>query len=82
MLTVVWNPRWFHLIEVLAKGGKLNAVSCAIEMLSPSSKLHSTGAQGDKRKPIIPVDHAYSHTAQLSAQVSEQNRMKTVPHPP
>jgi hypothetical protein len=26
MLTVAWNPRGFHLIDVLAKGGKFNAV--------------------------------------------------------
>jgi hypothetical protein len=25
MLTIVWNPRWFHLIKVLEKGRKFNA---------------------------------------------------------
>jgi hypothetical protein len=33
MPTIVWNPRGFHLIKVLEKGGKFNAGYYIAEML-------------------------------------------------
>jgi hypothetical protein len=58
ILTVVWNLRRFHLIDVLAKGRKFNTAYSAIEILSPLSKCRSTGAKGDKRQLIIHPDNA------------------------
>jgi hypothetical protein len=82
MLTVVWNPRGFHLIGALAKSRKFKAVYCVTEILSPLSQWRSAGAKGNERKIVIHADNARPHTPQLSAQFFEQNRMKVVPHRP
>jgi hypothetical protein len=82
MLTIVWNPRAFHLIDVLAKGRKFNATYYVTEILSVISEWRSTDAKGDERKLIICGDNARPHTAQLLPQFFEQNRMKAAPHPP
>jgi hypothetical protein len=37
MLTIVWNPRGFHLIKVLEKGRKFNAGYYIAEVLEPLS---------------------------------------------
>jgi hypothetical protein len=80
MLTVIWNPLGFHLIDVLAKGCKFNAAYYATETLLPLSKWRSASAKGDKPKLTIHSDNSRPHTAQHSAQFFEQNRMKTAPH--
>jgi hypothetical protein len=36
MFTIVWNPRGFHLIKVLEKGRKVNAVYDIAEILKHS----------------------------------------------
>jgi hypothetical protein len=35
MLTIVWNPRGFHLIKVLEKGCNFNAGDYIVEILEP-----------------------------------------------
>jgi hypothetical protein len=81
MLTIVWNPRGFHLIDVLARGCKCNATDYVTEILSVLSKWHSTEAKGDGRTLIVHAENAHPHTAQLWFQFFELNRMKTAPHP-
>jgi hypothetical protein len=38
MLTIVWNPREFHLIKALEKGLKFNAAYYITEILEPLSQ--------------------------------------------
>jgi hypothetical protein len=78
-LTIVWNPHWFHLIDVPAKAGKFNAAYYVPEVLSVISKWRSTQANGHERKLIIHPDNARPDTARLSSQFCEQNKMKAAP---
>jgi hypothetical protein len=47
MLTIVWNPRGFHLIKVLEKGRKFNAGDYIAEILEPLSQWRSIEAAGN-----------------------------------
>jgi hypothetical protein len=49
ILTIVWNPRGFHLIKVLEKGGKFNAGHCIAEILEPLPQWRSIEAAGNER---------------------------------
>jgi hypothetical protein len=53
MLTIVWNPRGFHLIDVFAKCRKFNTTDYLTEILSVISRWLSTEAKGDERKLMI-----------------------------
>jgi hypothetical protein len=80
--TIQSNPRGFHLIGVLAKGRKFNATNYIPKILSVPSKSRSTKAKGDRPTVIVHADNARPHTALLSPQFFEQNRMRNPPHPP
>jgi histone-lysine N-methyltransferase SETMAR len=82
MLTIVWNPRGFHLIKVLEKGRKFNAGYYIAEILEPLSQWRSIEAAGNERKLLVHADNARPHTAKLSTQYFNENRMKSAPHPP
>jgi histone-lysine N-methyltransferase SETMAR len=81
MLTIVWNPRGFHLIKVLEKGRKLNGGCYIAEILEPLSQWRSIEAAGNERKLLVHVNHARQHTAKLSPQYFNENQMKSVLHP-
>jgi histone-lysine N-methyltransferase SETMAR len=82
MLTIVWNPRGFHLINVLPNGCTFSTDFDITDPLSPISEWRSTEARRDERKLIIHADNARPHNAHPSIQFLNQNRMKTAPHPP
>jgi transposase len=82
MLTIVWNPRGFHLIKVLAKGRKFNAGHYIAEILELLSQWLSIEAAGNERKLLVHADNARPHTAKLSTQYFNENQMKSAPHPP
>jgi hypothetical protein len=82
MLTIVWNPRGFHLIKVIEKGRKFNAVYYIAEILEPLSQRRSIKAAGNERKVLVHADNACPHTAKSSIQYFNGNRMKLGPHPP
>jgi hypothetical protein len=82
MLTIVWNLRGFHLIKVLAKGRKFNAGYYTVETLEPLSQWRSIEATDSERKLLVYEDDARPHTAKLSTQYFNENRMKSAPHPP
>jgi hypothetical protein len=48
MLTIVWNPRGFHLIKVLRKGQKFNVGYYITEILEPLSQRRSIEAVGNE----------------------------------
>jgi hypothetical protein len=82
MPTTIWNPRGFHLITVLEKVAKFNAGYCIAEILEPLSQWRSIEAAGNERKLLVHADNAHPHTAKLSTQYFNENRMKLAPHPP
>jgi histone-lysine N-methyltransferase SETMAR len=82
MRPIVWNPRGFHLIKVLEKGRKFNAGYYIVEILEPLSQWRSIEAACKERKLLVHADNARPHTAKLSTQSLNENRMKSVPHPP
>jgi histone-lysine N-methyltransferase SETMAR len=82
MLTIVWNPRGFHLIKVLEKGRKFNAGYYIAEILEPLSQWRSMEAASNERKMLMHADNAHPHTAKLSTQYFNESRMKSVPHRP
>jgi hypothetical protein len=47
MLTIVWNPRGFHMIKVLEKGRKFNTGYYIVETLEPLSQWRSIEAVGN-----------------------------------
>jgi histone-lysine N-methyltransferase SETMAR len=81
MLTIIWNPRWFHLIKVLEKGRKFNAGYYIAEILELLSQWHSIEAADNQRKLLMHMNDVRPHTAKLSTQYFNENRMKSAPHP-
>jgi hypothetical protein len=79
MLTIIWNPRGFHLIKVLEKDYKFNAGDYIAEIFEPLSQWRSIEAVGNERKLLVHADNARPHTATLSAQYFNENRMKSAP---
>jgi histone-lysine N-methyltransferase SETMAR len=82
MLTIVWNPSGFHLINILAKGCTFNSTHYITEILSPLADWRLTEAGGCKRKLIVHADNARPHVARQTIGFLEQNGMKRGPHPP
>jgi histone-lysine N-methyltransferase SETMAR len=82
ILMIVWNPCGFHLINVLEKGRKFNAGYYIAEIFEPLSQWRSIEAAGNERKLLVHADNARPHTAKLSTQYSNKNRMKSAPHLP
>jgi hypothetical protein len=76
MVTIGWNPREFHLIKVLEKGGKFTAGYHSAEILEPLSQWRSTEVADNVRKLLMHADNARPHTAKLSTQYFNENRMK------
>jgi hypothetical protein len=82
VLTIVWNPREFHLIKLLEKDGMFNAGYYIAEILESLSEWHSIEAEGNERKLLVRVDNARPHTTKLLTQYFNENRMKSTQHPP
>jgi hypothetical protein len=78
--TIVWNLREFHLIKVLEKARKFNVGYYIAETLEPLSQWHSIEATRNERKLLAHADNVRSHTAKLSTQYFNENRMKSAPH--
>jgi hypothetical protein len=68
MLTIVWNPRGFHLIKILEKGRKFNTGHYVVEILEPLSQCRSIEAAGNERKLLVHADNARPQTAKLPTQ--------------
>jgi hypothetical protein len=80
-LTIVWNPREFHLIKVLENDRKFNAVYFRAETLSSLSEWRSAEVDGNERKLIMHADNVYLHIAKVLTQFFKKNRTKPVRYP-
>jgi histone-lysine N-methyltransferase SETMAR len=69
------------LIKVLEKDRKFNAGYYIAEIVESLFQWHSIETVGNERKLLMHADNARSHTAKLSAQYFNENRMKSVSHP-
>jgi hypothetical protein len=63
------------------KSRKFNAGYYIAEILEPLSQWRSIEAAGNERKLLVHADNARPHTAKLSNQYFNENRMKSAPHP-
>jgi hypothetical protein len=52
------------------------------KILKPLSQWRSIEAAGNERKPLVHADNARPHSAKLSIQYFNENRMKSAPHSP
>jgi hypothetical protein len=82
MLTIIRNLRGFHLTKVLENGRKFNAGYYIPEILEPLSQWRWIEAAGNERKLLVHADNARPHTAKLSTQYFNENRIKSAQHPP
>jgi hypothetical protein len=81
MLTIVWNIKDFHVINVLGKGWKFNITHYITEMLSPLAEWRRNQVGASDRKVIIHADNAPPHTARISLTFLNENDMTKAPHP-
>jgi histone-lysine N-methyltransferase SETMAR len=79
MVTIIWNPQGFHLVDALPKGQKFNTHYYIDRILQPLLESRSTG-----RGPglIIHADNVRPHTAQKTLKFCRENRLEMAPHPP
>jgi histone-lysine N-methyltransferase SETMAR len=81
MLSLVWNPGGFHLVNILPKGFKFNASYDLTQILEPLSKWRRTKVERTNRKLIVHADNARPHMAKMTSQFMEQNSIQRAPHP-
>jgi histone-lysine N-methyltransferase SETMAR len=80
MLTIVWNPTGFHLINVLPNGIKFNS-PCVPNIFVPLPEWRKTQVGGSDRKWIVHADKTGLHTAKVNLEFLKHNRIKRASHP-
>jgi histone-lysine N-methyltransferase SETMAR len=79
MVTIVWNPLGFHLLNALPKGNTFNAEYYRVNI--PKNFLPLRPLVFGKRLVIHAVN-AKLHTARKSRAVCEEKRLRLAVHPP
>jgi hypothetical protein len=79
VLTVVWNPRRFHLVSLLPKGQKWTSQYYIDHILPEICALRDVR---DRRKSVVHADNARPHVVKRIKQYIEDNNLKSAPHPP
>jgi hypothetical protein len=79
MITVVWNPHGFHVIQSLSKGIKWTGRYYSDNILSQIAALRDVGSC---RKMIGHADDAGLHVAKCVAAYMDYNSMKRARHHP
>jgi hypothetical protein len=84
MLEVQHDRAWrgFHLINLLEKERKFNAMHDLTETLSPLSEWLPSDASENDRKLMVHANNTRPHTARFQVEFFEDNRMKMPQHPP
>jgi hypothetical protein len=77
MLTIVWDPNDFQVINVLSKGIKFNINYYITEVLTPLVEWRKNQAGRTDPKLIVHVDKARLYTATVSLDYQQQNGMKS-----
>jgi hypothetical protein len=81
MLTIVWNAQ-VPFDQGSRKSRRFNTNYYIAEILEPLSQWRSKEAAANERKLLVHADNARQHTAKLSTQYFNENRMKSARHPP
>jgi transposase len=81
MVTIVWNPNGFHLIDGLSNGSKFNPKYDTNKILSRVSEWRQEQRGGATRRLIVHADNATPHTAAISTSFLEENGMTKAHHP-
>jgi hypothetical protein len=81
MLTVVWNPQRFHMINVLPKDSKFNAGHYISRVLSPLPEVFAAYQDDPKRHVVIRADNARLHCAKTVPMFLDHNSLRRAPHP-
>jgi hypothetical protein len=79
MVTIVWNPQGFHVVDALPKAEKFNA-SFYIDII-PQRVLESCST-GPGPGLIIHAHNARPHTAQKTLTFCRENNLEMAPHRP
>jgi hypothetical protein len=82
MLTVVWSPIGFHVLKALPKGRKFNAQHYTNDILITISDWRRQIGGTRPNKLWVHSDNARPHTAKMSKDYIDLNRMKLAPHSP
>jgi hypothetical protein len=83
MLTIVWNPSCFHLINFLPTGFKFkfNASFYVTQIFGPLSDWRKTQVGKTNRKLWVHAENARPHTATMTLQFMQRNAMRRASHP-
>jgi hypothetical protein len=76
MLTVVWNPYGFHLVNVLSKGQKWTSHYYIDHIFPEIGALRD--ARG-RREFVVHADNASPHVAKRVKQYLDENRLRSAP---
>jgi hypothetical protein len=84
MLTIAWNPSRAHVVAAFSKGLKSNAgyYTYTTKILERIKNWWKGPGAGSARKWNVHADNARHHTAKLSMDFMDANRMTRVLHPP
>jgi histone-lysine N-methyltransferase SETMAR len=83
MLTVFWSPLGFPLVEILPKGEPFNAGYFCLKILAGIVEHRPVETAEDMtREMVLHYDNAIPHTARLSSDYMNHNRLKRAPQPP
>jgi transposase len=82
MLTIVWNPHGFHIIDILPKGAKFNSDYYISHILTPLAEIKESIGVESQRKLIVHADNARPHTAKKVEEVLESTGLRNASHPP
>jgi hypothetical protein len=75
MITIVWNPHGFHMIQPLSKGMKWTGRDYSF------SNCWSSRC-GQSSKKVVHADNVGSHVGTCVTEYMNRNSVKRAPHPP
>jgi histone-lysine N-methyltransferase SETMAR len=81
MLTIVWNPAGFDLVNILPKRFKFNASYDRTQILDHLSKWRKTQVGATNRKLFVHADNARPHMGKMISWFMEQNLMERTLRP-
>jgi transposase len=79
MLTVVWNPHEFRLVNVLLKRQKWTSQYYINDILPEIAALRDAR---DQRKLVVHADNAKPRVAKRVKQYIDENGLRSASHPP
>jgi histone-lysine N-methyltransferase SETMAR len=83
MITIVWGPSGFKVIDMLPKGTKFNSNYYITHILTPLCEiLKSTEEKNPFRNYVLHADNAKPHVGKLVIEFCESCKLRRAPQPP